>query len=61
MCFSAFTESIWIDYLEDYQRSREKRVIMPNMSKIHNTLRNRLQQLEATCYRIYTVNRSCNL
>ena len=57
MCFSKFTQSIWIDYHENSTKgvARERRGTMStSRSKIHNTLRNflcgnRLQQQEVAC------------
>ena len=35
MCFSIFTQSIWIDYFENITKEKEK-----DEAQCHNTLRN---------------------
>ena len=58
MCFSTFTQSIWIDYLENITKQQEKKEAQYKSAGpySHSTLRNffdgnRFQQLEVACAR----------
>ena len=55
MCFSTFTQIIWIDYRKYYQKAGERTSpMLKRRSENHNTLRNFLcdnifKQLEVAC------------